>query len=223
MLFPENLKWVILSIALICSTYLQTSSAECSLRAAGGMEKDVDSVNIGHKKIEKLRPAMSGATDIASILAEKEDKVRSYIRQKEALAESLQSQLDSLQQDFLYNLDCSNTYKRQIEAADLENDSLRAALADRHARISQLTKLVQEKTGHIRNLNALRLEFDRAAKDTERRHQQEFNSIKLSLKDEFDLIIQDRDATIVQLEAKIKDSTNETNHQKYIHHYIFTW
>lgn len=85
--------------------------------------------------------------DIASILADKEDKVRAYIRQKDALNESLENQLSTLQQDFLYNLELCKDYKRQLEAGDLERDSQAAALIDRDSRITRLGKTVSEKTG----------------------------------------------------------------------------
>jgi hypothetical protein len=85
--------------------------------------------------------------DIAALLAEKEDKVRAYIRQKDTLADSLQNQLSALQQDFLYNLELARDYKRQLETGDLERESLQAALVDRDDRINKLGQLVQEKTG----------------------------------------------------------------------------
>jgi hypothetical protein len=71
-------------------------------------------------------------------------------------------------------------------------------------------------SGQIRNLHALRLEFERAGKDMERRHQSEIQALKLSLKEQGDVQTETFEARVIQLEATIKDRDQELGHQKYI-------
>jgi hypothetical protein len=69
--------------------------------------------------------------------------------------------------------------------------------------------------GQIRNLHALRLEFERSEKDMERRHHSEIQALQLSLKEQGDVQTESFEAKVIQLEATIKDRNQELVHQKY--------
>ncbi|KAL3897078.1 MAG: hypothetical protein SGCHY_003660 [Lobulomycetales sp.] len=154
------------------------------------------------------------SVDIAVLLAEKEDKVRAYIRSKDLMIDSLQSQLSNLQQDFVYNLDLANDYKRQLESADVQRESLQSALSDRDDRIARLSLLAQEKTSQLRNLHSARLDAERSAKDALRRHSAEMDQLLLRSTEEKESLAADFEARILELESTIKETDQKLSMQR---------
>ncbi|KND02183.1 uncharacterized protein SPPG_02672 [Spizellomyces punctatus DAOM BR117] len=117
---------------------------------------------------------------LQELLTHREQELRDFynaleekLREKGNECQELRTQLKSLQDDFLYNLNLLEERDKELERSDTITDGLQTDVHDRECRISELKILLNEKTTALANLKSFLQTQEQQHHDVVRKLQRE--------------------------------------------------